>query len=204
MKLMFGRIACFAFGLFVASCGSAKHDCPGASGGRGGSAAGGRAGTAGAGSGGPGSGDTGGVGGGTAGVAGSASGGTGGGGGTAGAGGAADDCTPSRLCPAVYSPNIANDSIGCTPAATLPCWQDVPCGAGRKISGAPDFEDSVTCIYDGQGALVSATTCGYVAHNHYCRQLNCSAALPNLCDGSPMECFRLGADVTCPGDAGTD
>ena len=59
----------------------------------------------------------------------------------------------------------------------------------------------VTCIYDGQGALVSATTCGYQAHNIYRhRSLSCSGP----CDGSPMECFHLGADVTCPADAGSD
>jgi hypothetical protein len=235
MKLMSRRIAGVAVALFVASCGGAKNDGQGGSTGRGGSGSGGALTGAGGGSGGATGGDIGGTGGASGGIGGGASGGIGGasggigggasggisgtgggsvggsggggigGGGTGGAAGSdgTGACSPTTLCPAVYSP--ANTSNVCSPSVAVPCLNDVPCGAGRKLTGTPTFEDSLTCIYDGQGQLVSATTCGYRAHNTYCpKEFSCRTPNTTYCDGSPLECYHLGANVTCPVDSGSD
>jgi hypothetical protein len=64
----------------------------------------------------------------------------------------------------------------------------------------------LSCIYDSQGAIVSATTCGYEAYNSLCRtQPACAAPGSNSCAGFPGECFTAGANLTCPAaDAGAD
>jgi hypothetical protein len=200
MELMSRKIVAVAVALFVASCGCAKNGAVGGSGGGDGSASGGGGGVASAGSGG---GANGGIGGGIGGIGGSAGGGIAG---TAGSGGAGGGCIAATvLCPAVYAPMSADASVGCTLLSGSPCWDDTPCGTGRRVSGEPNFENSLTCIYDGTGELVSATTCGYVAHYAYCRRsVGCDTPSPQMCDGSPLECFHVGADVTCPVDAGSD
>jgi hypothetical protein len=201
--------ACVAVALFLAGCGPAKNDAIGGSGGGGGSATGGRGAAASGGASGAagatGGSGSGGSGGGSGGIGGSAGGGVGGAAaGTSGAAGAA--ClAPAALCPAVYTPRSADSTVGCTPQSGSPCWDDTPCGAGRSVSGEPDFENTLTCIYDGTGQLVSATTCGYEAYYRYCPSLfGCGTSSRQSCTGSPGECFHVGADVTCAVDAGSD
>ena len=200
MRFVSRRIACVAAALLVATCGGTKIDGQAGAGGHAGSASGAGGGGASGGAGGSaGGGIGGGVGGGTAGTVGGTV-------GTVGSGGAGGACIAATVfCPAVYTPRSPDASVGCAGQSGSSCWDDVPCGAGRRVSGAPNFENTLTCVYDGRGELVSATTCGYQAYYAYCRRaFGCDTSGPTQCNGSPLECFHVGADITCAVDAGSD
>ena len=124
----------------------------------------------------------------------------GGAGGAAGWGTGGACATADRLCPARYVAMGA--AVPCTPESGSPCWDDEPCGAGRRVSGRPNFENTLTCIYDRQGAIVSATSCGYDAHYTHCVP-GCSPVGGPYCAGS-FGCYHAGTEVSCPADGGSD
>jgi hypothetical protein len=129
-----------------------------------------------------------------------------GGGASAGMGGAGGACLrPDELCPATYAPVTAGESCD---GGTGACRDEQPCGPGRRVYGLPNFENTLSCVYDSQGALVSATTCGYRAYNSLCRQQStCAAPGSGSCvgGGSLDECFTVGENVACaPADGGPD